>query len=185
MKTTNKLITAGIFLSMMFIFAAIMPGIAHAQYSGYISNYQERCIGNNLYWYDSYGNPQGVAQYCTNGCYNNACQNSYNYNNNYTYHSYEGCNGNYLYWYDSYNNPNDVVQYCTNGCYGNSCINNNYNNNNYNNCTSHAYKLCVGNTIYWYNSCNIQQDLFYKFSLRKSCNFQQSRILYHPRQVHD
>lgn len=31
---------------------------------------------------------------------------------------------------------------------------------NYNNCTYHAYRLCVGNNIYWYDSCGGQQDLF-------------------------
>jgi len=27
-------------------------------------------------------------------------------------------------------------------------------------CTYHAYKLCVGNNIYWYSGCNQQQDLY-------------------------
>lgn len=31
---------------------------------------------------------------------------------------------------------------------------------NYNNCNTHAFKLCVGNNIYWYDSCNNQQELF-------------------------
>jgi hypothetical protein len=51
-------------------------------------------------------------------------------------------------------NQHDFVQYCPNGCYNNSC------QNNYNNCTFHAYKLCAGNNIYWYDSCGTQQDLF-------------------------
>jgi len=29
-----------------------------------ISNYQQRCSGNDLYWYDSCGNQQSVAQHC-------------------------------------------------------------------------------------------------------------------------
>lgn len=38
---------------------------------------------------------------------------------------------------------------------------NNYNNyNNYGNCTYHAYRLCAGNNVYWYDSCGSQQDLF-------------------------
>jgi len=73
MQITNKLITAGIFLSMMFVLTFLIPGVVNAQ--------NVLCIGNNLYWYDSYGNLQGVAQYCTNGCYNNSCQNYINYNN--------------------------------------------------------------------------------------------------------
>jgi len=37
---------------------------------------------------------------------------------------------------------------------------NNYNYSNYNNCTYHAYRLCAGNNIYWYDSCGNQQDPF-------------------------
>lgn len=80
------------------------------------------------------------------------------YNGNCSYHSYQRCNGNYLYWYDSCGNQEDS-QYCSNGCYNNYCQNNNNNNyNNYGNCTYHAYQLCAGNNIYWYNSCGTQQD---------------------------
>jgi len=162
MKKMNKLIITGIFLSMMFVLALTMPGTVHAQY-GCTSNYQERCSGSNLYWYDSCGNQQNLIQYCSNGCYNGACLN--NYNNNCTYHSYERCSGSYLYWYDSCQNQQDIAQYCQNGCYNNSCqnnYNNNYNNyNSYGNCTYHAYKLCLGNNIYWYDSCQKQQDLYY------------------------
>jgi len=76
-----------------------------------------------------------------------------------TYHAYQQCSGSYLYWYDSCGNQQDS-QYCSNGCYNNSCqgYNNNNNNYSYNNCAYHAYKLCVGNNIYWYDSCERQQD---------------------------
>ena len=36
-----------------------------------------------------------------------------------------------------------------------SCSGNNY----YSNCTYHAYKDCVGNSVYWFNSCGNLQDL--------------------------
>jgi uncharacterized repeat protein (TIGR01451 family) len=82
-------------------------------------NAQQRCFGNNLYWYDSCGNQQGFAQYCANGCYNNACQNG---GGNYcSYHAYERCNGNNLYWYDSCGNQQDLALFCQNGCYNNTC----------------------------------------------------------------
>lgn len=32
--------------------------------------------------------------------------------------------------------------------------------NGYSDCTYHAYKLCVGNSIYWYDSCGAQQDIY-------------------------
>ena len=123
MKTLNKLSVAGIFLSMMFVLALITPGIVHAQYYSCTPNYQEKCSGDALYWYDSCGNQQNVAQYCLNGCNNNSCQNYYYNNNNCGYHAYQRCAGSNLYWYDSCGNPEDFIQ--------NGCANNN--NNNYNN----------------------------------------------------
>ena len=48
--------------------------VSVGQIGGCTTNYQQRCSGNNLYWYDSCGNQQGLIQYCQNGCYNNACQ---------------------------------------------------------------------------------------------------------------
>ena len=52
-----------------------------------------------MYWYDSCGNQQSLAQSCSNGCYNNSCQNN-NYNTC-TSNYQERCSGNSLYWYDS------------------------------------------------------------------------------------
>ena len=133
MTTISKLIVAGIFFSMMFVFALAVPGVAQAQYNCTYHS-QERCTGNNLYWYDSCGNQQDLAQYCQNGCYNGACQNNYN-NNNYNSNNY----------------------------------NNNY-SNNYGSCTYHAYKLCTGNNVYWYDSCGTQQDLIMNCSSGQTCN---------------
>ncbi len=88
-------------------------------------NYQQSCLGNSLYWYDSCGTQQGFIQTCPNGCSNNACQ---GYINNCSYHSYQKCAGNNLYWFDSCGTQQDLIQYCTNGCSNNSCQY--YNNNN-------------------------------------------------------
>ena len=96
--------------------------------NNYTLNYQQKCLGNNLYWYDSNGAQQSFIQ-CPNGCFNNACG---GYVNTYTYHSYEMCSGNNLYWYDSNGVQQGIAQYCQNGCYNNSCGVNNY-NYNYNN----------------------------------------------------
>ncbi len=41
---------------------------------------------------------------------------------------------------------------------------------NYGNCTYHAYKLCVGNSMYWYSGCDQQQDLYYTCSAGQTCN---------------
>jgi hypothetical protein len=137
MNTINKLVVAGIFLSMIFVLALAIPSAVQAQYYGPASGstyyLYKMCSGNNLYWYDSNGNQQGIAQYCTNGCYNNSCADN-KYNNNYNY--------NYNYGYN-------------------------------NNCTYHAYKLCAGNGIYWYDSCGNQQDLYYNCVAGQTCQYGQ------------
>lgn len=97
------------------------------------------------------------------------------------YHTYQQCNGNYLYWYDSCGNQQDLIQYCQNGCYNNYCQYNDYGNYNYgynynynygygSNCTYHAYRLCVGNSVYWYSGCDQQQDLYYTCPAGQVCN---------------
>jgi len=85
-------------------------------------------------------------------------------------HSYKSCSGNYLYWYDSCGEQQEIAEYCYNGCYNSSCNNynnnNNYNNyngyyyNNYPSCNNHAYRDCIGNSIYWYDSCGNQQEMY-------------------------
>lgn len=164
MEKINKFIIAGIFAAIFFILATAAPGIVGAQYAGCTYHSYERCSGNYLYWYDSCGNQQDVAQYCLNGCYGGSCQNynnnNYNSNNGCTYHSYQRCSGNNLYWYDSCGNQQDLIQYCQNGCYNGICQGN-YNQYGNGNCTYHAYKMCSGNNLYWYDSCENQQDLYY------------------------
>lgn len=75
-------------------------------------------------------------------------------------HSYKSCSGNYLYWYDSCSNQQEVAEYCYNGCSNGSCNNYNGYNGNYSSCNSRAYRDCVGNSIYWYDSCSNQQELY-------------------------
>ncbi|MCX6718355.1 MAG: hypothetical protein NTY81_01990 [Candidatus Staskawiczbacteria bacterium] len=40
-------------------------------------------------------------------------------------------------------------------------------------CTYHAYKLCSGNSIYWYDSCQNQQDLYYTCQGGQTCQYGQ------------
>ncbi len=114
-------------------------------------NSYERCNGNNLTWYDSCGNQGSVAQYCLGGCNGTTCNvinnngggNCYYVNGIYTCNN--GGNGNNCYY--------------VNGIY--TCNNNiNINTTVYGSCTPHAYKLCSGNTVYWYDSCGNQQEQF-------------------------
>lgn len=148
MTTINKLIIVSIFISMVFVLASAIPGIVQAQ-SNCTSNYQQRCQGNDLYWYDSCGNQQGFIGYCANQNYNNSC----------TYHSSERCVGNNLYWYDSCGTQQDLAQYCASGCYNNSCQNYNYNNGG--NCTLNYQQICRGNSLYSYDSCGNQTSIQY------------------------
>ena len=106
-------------------------------------NSQQRCNGNNLYWYDSCGNQGNLIQYCTNGCSGNTC-----ITNTCTYHASQRCSGSYLYWYDSCGTQQELAQYCTNGCSGNACT------TNY--CTQNSSQRCSGNNLYWYDSCGVQ-----------------------------
>jgi len=76
------------------------------------------------------------------------------------YHTYQMCSDGHLYWYDSCGNRQDVAQYCSYGCNNNSCQNYyNYNYYGVGACTPHAYKLCLGNSIYWFSGCHQQQEL--------------------------
>ncbi|MBI2054280.1 MAG: isopeptide-forming domain-containing fimbrial protein [Candidatus Staskawiczbacteria bacterium] len=38
-----------------------------------IQNYEQRCVGSNLYWFDSCGARESLIQYCQNGCQNDTC----------------------------------------------------------------------------------------------------------------
>jgi len=172
MQITNKLITAGIFLSMMFVLTFLIPGVVNAQ--------NVLCIGNNLYWYDSYGNLQGVAQYCTNGCYNNSCTynnyNNYNYNNynNCTSHAFKLCVGNNIYWYDSCNSQQDLYYNCSNNgqfCQYGQCVAyiQNYNNNSASNYIAYYKTACYGNSISWYDSLGVRSGLYKNCQDNNSC----------------
>ena len=37
-------------------------------------------------------------------------------------------------------------------------------------CTSHAYKKCEGNSVYWYNSCNEKEDIYQQCGESKTCS---------------
>ena len=109
-------------------------------------NYQQRCVGSNIYWYDSCGVQGSFIQYCSNGCSGNTC-----ITNTCTYHASQRCSGSYLYWYDSCGTQQELAQYCTNGCSGNACT------TNY--CTQNSQQRCSGNNLYWYDSCGTQGSL--------------------------
>ncbi len=77
MENTYKIIFSGVVITLLFIVAGLIPAVANAQSCTYHSS--QRCVGSSLYWYDSCGVQQDLAQYCTSGCINNYCTNTNNY----------------------------------------------------------------------------------------------------------
>ncbi|OGZ75682.1 MAG: hypothetical protein A3G45_03355 [Candidatus Staskawiczbacteria bacterium RIFCSPLOWO2_12_FULL_37_15] len=108
----------------------------------------QRCVGNNVYWYDSCGNQGNLIQTCgyNQNCQNGNCQNN---QNNCSYHSYQRCVGNYLYWYDSCGIQQDY-QYCQNGCSNGYCQT--VNNYNYTNLTVNVTAKNLTTGLGWYSS---------------------------------
>lgn len=173
----KKTILAIVFLAILFI----IPGIIHAQYYGCSYHTSQRCSGSNLYWYDSCGNQQEVAQYCTYGCYNNSCQNSYNYNNYYnygscTYHAYRDCIGNTVYWYSGCQQQQDLIQNCALSnqvCQYGQCVNYiapivpsqpiqpAY--------QAHYKTACYNNSVHWFDSLGVESGLYQSCADSNSC----------------
>jgi|SRR3989344_1545013 len=134
----------------------------------------QKCMGNSVYWFDSYNNQQDLYQTCSSGqtCSNNACVTSTT-STNYIYHNFKGCINNISYWYDSLGNQQDAYQncsitgqICSNGqCVGNptttttTATTTNTQTNN----VLHYVTKCYGNDIYWYDSKEVIQDIY------KSC----------------
>lgn len=180
---------SSIIFTLILLALIALPSVETVDAQSCFVNSYQRCVGDNLYWFDSCGRQGTIFQPCPNGCYNNSCltynQNynyNYSYNYNCTYHAAQRCSGNNLYWFDSCGNQQDLAQYCSNGCYNNYCqnYNQNYNYNNYSNCTYHAYKLCQGNNVYWYDSCGNQQDLYSVCGGGQTCQYGQCATYVQP-----
>jgi len=158
----------GFFVLFVICFAAISAGSVFAcTYHSY-----QQCVGNSLYWYDSCGNMQDIAQYCSNGCYNNSCSYNNNYNNygNCTHHAYKLCVGNSIYWYGGCNQQQDLYSVCPSGqiCNNSSqyglCappyINPAPNPNPYPPYVVHSRVACYGTSLYWYDSLGVSTGLY-------------------------
>lgn len=66
-----------------------------------------------------------------------------------------------------------LIQACQYQCVSGSCTNSNININTGTNtqytCISHSYEKCVGNSVYWFNSCNQKQGLVATCSASQTC----------------
>ncbi len=90
------------------------------------------------------------------------------------------CQGNGVYQnYNTYtcNNPGTSNSNCSNSTtpqlsqtcsYGQTCSNGSCITNN--TCTNHSYQRCVGNSVYWFDSCGTQQDLSQTCSYNQTCS---------------
>ena len=81
------------------------------------THFTKQCVGNNVYWFNSCNQQEGLYQNCTSGqiCSAGQCI------NNCTSHSATRCSSNNLYWYDSCGNQQELYQYCSNGCQNGYC----------------------------------------------------------------
>jgi fimbrial isopeptide formation D2 family protein len=129
-------------------------------------NYQQRCSGSDLYWFNSCGAQEGLIQNCPNGCSNNACQNNNSYlsvqTNSATnvYNSQATLNGYLTANSNSTCNTSAWFQYGTSTNYGSETARQNigssgsFSANIYDVTTSNTYHFraagqdCSGNTVY-------------------------------------
>ena len=163
----NKLLVISLLSLILVIFASVMPSVVQAQY--YLGlctpNYQQRCVNNNMYWYDSCGNQGNYAGSC-----------DYNNYNNCTYHAYRLCQGNNIYWYSGCNQQQDLVQSCS--MYNQVC--------QYGQCVAYSIvnpvlppvqpvynpyftKACSGSSLYWYDSLGVTSGLYKNCADNNSC----------------
>lgn len=89
-----------------------------------VQNSFQRCVGSAVYWFDSCGNQQSLAQTCSGSqtCSGNTCVNT---TINCTSNAFQKCAGNNVYWYDSCGNQQALAQVCNGSqtCSGSTCVN--------------------------------------------------------------
>ena len=151
------------------------------------SHASQRCVGNAVYWFDSCGKQQELSKTCAAGqtcqnaqCINITCStNSQCGTNGFTGGPY--CQGNGVYRnYTSYtcNTPGTTSSSCTsqttaqlqNTCSANQTCSNGTCVDQQAQCTSHASQRCVGNSIYWFDSCGNQQELSQACTANQTCS---------------
>jgi len=128
------------------------------------------CSGNAVYWFDSCDNRLELYQQCTSSqvcqdaqCKNIGCSTDSQCGADTTIGS-PFCQGNNVYQnYKTYtcNNPGTTSSYCSDAtslqlqtiCTGNqTCSNGSCGNT----CTQNSQQRCIGNSMYWFDSCGVQ-----------------------------
>lgn len=141
-----------------------------------VSNHHRECFGENLYWFDSCGVQEQVAQTCDCGCQESSCTccptcapcrttsssdgcggtcsanctGTCSGSTCCSSNAYKSCYGGNLYWYDSCGNRGTRASTCECGCSGDVCTT----------CCPHKTKACYGGSVYWYDSCGNREELY-------------------------
>ena len=132
----------------------------------------QRCVGNSVYWFDSYNNQKDLYQTCSSGqtCSGNNCVTNkpvITYNQK----SVRGCLNNNVYWYDSLGNQQDLYQNC--GASGQSCQDGQCVGNKIIIAQSTFVKnyriKCYNNNVYWYDSNESVQSIYQNCSDNNQC----------------
>ena len=155
-------------------FSSITLGFSF-YYSPCTSHFTKKCVGNAIYWFDSCGKQEdlvqtcGANQICQNAqCLTIACSTKSDCGTD-GYINQPYCRGNSVYQdYVTYtcHNPGTTSSYCSSSttarliqtCSTNQqCMNGRCETTT--TCYPYYYKRCVGNHLYWFDSCNNQQEL--------------------------
>jgi len=177
---------------MVIIIGGLFGGIAikMVQADDCVSHSWRRCWSGNVYWYDSCGNREDVADYCaiTEKCNNDACV-VQSTEENCQSRSYLKCWSGNVYWYDSCGRREKIYQQCPWGqdCHNGECVKATTVNTNTNSIVFQILlqillikiipkifyrmlrkiialliiiKNAKGNDVYWYDSCGNRGDLY-------------------------
>jgi len=112
-------------------------------------NSSKSCYDGDVYWYDSCGNREEPKY---QECYSDSWTNNYNCSGTWRTRQVRrrGCSGSSCYDYYEWINIENCANYGQ-VCQGGSCVSS---------CTSHSYRSCYNNDVYWYDSCNNREEKY-------------------------
>jgi len=127
------------YISILIIFLVLFFGFAGAVFAynnscgECVSHAYKLCSGNGIYWFDSCGNQEDLADYCSGA--NIICQYGECVYHQpapaYVKHYKTTCNLGDVYWYDSYGKIQDIYKSCkdSNSCTEDLCVSGKCSNN--------------------------------------------------------
>src|SRR3989338_9138648 len=124
-----------------------------------------QCHDGDMYWIDSCGNVQDVAQYCTDNedCDNEGCV---GINPACDTHAYQECNQGQVYWKNSCGELEEIAERCTanQDCENARCV-----APQPPQCQSHADRICSNSDVYWQDSCGNLEGIAQDCLENESC----------------